>query len=194
MHVESAHKRLEFRINTAPALPRRRAFFCKDEEYEMEIQTADLCDANEDRVRALEPMLASYGGLHAFGGQISTLKVFEDNTLVRSTLESPGNGRVLVIDGGGSMRCALVGDQLAVLAVNNGWAGIVVYGCIRDSKAIASMNVGVFALGTHPRKSVKKGVGETELTVTFGGVDFHPGHYLYADEDGIIVSASPLSL
>ena len=160
----------------------------------MEIQTADLCDANEDKVRVLEPMLKSYGGLRAFAGQIATLKVFEDNTLVRSMLESPGNGRVLVIDGGGSMRCALVGDQLAVLAVNNGWAGIVVYGSIRDSKAIANMNVGVFALATNPRKSIKKGVGDADLTVSFGGVDFHPGHYLYADEDGIIVSASALTI
>lgn len=160
----------------------------------MEIQTADLCDAHEDKVRVLQPMLKSYGGLRSFAGQIATLKVFEDNTLVRSTLESPGNGRVLVVDGGGSMRCALVGDQLAVLAVNNGWAGIVVYGCIRDSKAISNMNVGVFALGTHPRKSVKKGIGEAELTVTFGGLDFDPGHYLYADEDGVIVAEADLTL
>ncbi len=160
----------------------------------MEIQTADLCDANEHEVRVLEPMLKSYGGLRAFAGQIATLKVFEDNVLVRSTLESPGNGRVLVIDGGGSMRCALVGDQLAVLAVNNGWAGMVVYGSIRDSKTIANMNVGLFALGTNPRKSIKKGVGDANLTVTFGGVDFHPGHHLYADEDGIIISASALGV
>lgn len=160
----------------------------------MEIQTADLCDANEDKIKVVSPMFRSYGGTKAFAGQITTLKVFEDNTLVRNTLETPGRGRVLVIDGGGSMRCALVGDQLAVLAVNNGWAGIVVYGCIRDSKAIGAMNVGVFALGTHPRKSIKKGVGESDLIVSFGGVDFIPGHMLYADEDGIIVSESALSL
>ncbi len=160
----------------------------------MEIQTADLCDANEDKVKVVAPMFRSYGGATAFAGPITTLKVFEDNTLVRNTLETPGQGRVLVVDGGGSMRCALVGDQLAVLAVNNGWAGIVVYGCIRDSKAIGTMNVGVFALGTNPRKSVKKGIGESDLVVTFGGVDFVPGHYAYADEDGIIVSASQLTL
>lgn len=160
----------------------------------MPFQTADLCDAHEDKVRVLTPMLRSYGGLPSFSGPIVTLKVFEDNSLVRSTLESPGQGQVLVVDGGGSMRCALVGDQLAVLAVNNGWAGMVVFGCIRDAKAIGTMNVGVFALGTHPRKSVKKGIGESGLTVSFGGVDFHPGHCLYADEDGIIVSASPLTV
>lgn len=158
----------------------------------MSVQTADLCDANGDVVRVVAPMFRSYGGLSAFCGPMTTLKVFEDNSLVRSTLETPGNGRVLVVDGGGSMRCALVGDQLAVLATNNGWAGIVVYGCIRDAKAIGTMNVGVFALGTHPRKSVKKGLGEADIVVTFGGVDFQPGHYLYADEDGVIVSAAPL--
>ena len=116
----------------------------------------------------------------------------EDNSLVRATLETPGNNRVLVVDGGGSMRCALVGDQFGVLAVNNGWAGIIVYGCIRDSRVIGAMDLGVFALGTHPRKSVKKNVGEAEIPVTFGGVTFTPGHYVYADEDGVIVSATAL--
>jgi len=98
-----------------------------------------------------------------------------------------------VVDGGGSMRCAMVGDQLGVLAVKNGWAGIVVYGCIRDSKAMGEMDVGVFALGTNPRKSVKKGVGDTDIPVTFGGVTFTPGEYLYADEDGVIVSENALT-
>lgn len=159
----------------------------------MEIQTADLCDGNEGAFRVVTPMFRSFGGRHSFGGPIATLKVFEDNTLVRNTLETPGEGRVLVVDGGGSMRCALVGDQLAVLAVNNDWAGIIVYGCIRDSRAIAGMNVGVFAMGTHPQKSVKKGVGESNLTVSFGGVDFVPGEYVYADADGVLVSSNPLT-
>lgn len=158
----------------------------------MQIQTADLCDANEGKVRVVAPMFNSYGGRHAFGGPIATLKVFEDNSLVRSTLETPGDGRVLVVDGGGSMRCALVGDQLAVLAVNNGWAGIVVYGCIRDSRAIGGMDVGVFALSTNPLKSVKRGIGEADVTVIFGGVSFVPGEYLYADDDGVIVSSRAL--
>lgn len=99
---------------------------------------------------------------------------------------------MLVIDGGASMRCALVGDQLAELAVKNGWAGILVYGCIRDSKAIGEMDLGVFALGTHPRKTVKRNVGEVDIPVSFGGVTFAPGHYVYADEDGVVVSAQPL--
>ena len=158
----------------------------------MIFQTADLCDKHDAVVRIVQPMFRSLGGKPAFSGRITTLKVFEDNTLVRATLETAGNGRVLVVDGGGSMRCALVGDQLGVLAVNNGWAGIVVYGCIRDSKAIGAMDVGVFALGTHPRKSVKKGVGDTDIVVTFGGVSFIPGEYLYADEDGVVVSTNAL--
>jgi len=158
----------------------------------MPIQTADLCDAHEDKVSVLAPMFRSFGGRSAFGGVISTLKLFEDNSLVRKALESAGNGRVLVVDGGASMRCALVGDQLAELGVKNGWAGIIVYGCIRDSKAIGDMDLGVFALGTHPRKTVKRNTGEVDLAVTFGGVTFTPGHYAYVDEDGVIVSATAL--
>ncbi|PTD96044.1 ribonuclease E activity regulator RraA [Pseudothauera lacus] len=158
----------------------------------MTIQTADLCDANEGRVRIVTPMFRSYGGRKAFGGVITTLKVFEDNSLVRSALESPGEGRVLVVDGGGSLRCALVGDQLAVLGVNNGWAGVIVYGCIRDSKAIGTMDLGVLALATHPLKSIKKGVGDRDLAVSFGGVTFTPGHFVYADEDGVIVAEQAL--
>ena len=158
----------------------------------MSIQTADLCDAHEDKVSVVAPMFHSFGGRRAFGGPISTLKLFEDNSLVRKALESSGNGRVLVIDAGGSMRCAVVGDQLAALGVKNGWAGIVAYGCIRDSKAIGQMDIGVFALGTHPRKTVKRNTGEVDVTVTFGGVSFIPGHYLYGDEDGVIVSATAL--
>ncbi|MBT0961203.1 ribonuclease E activity regulator RraA [Denitromonas iodatirespirans] len=159
----------------------------------MSFQNADLCDQFDADVRVVSPMFRSFGGKSAFHGPIATLKVFEDNSLVRTALEGAGNGRVLVIDGGGSMRCAMVGDQLAVLAVNNGWAGIVVYGCIRDAKAIGHMPVGVFALDTHPRKSVKKGAGDADIPVTFGGVTFTPGEHLYADEDGVIVASRALS-
>ncbi len=163
----------------------------------MTIQTADLLDANEAHIQAgalqvVAPMFRSYGGRAAFDGPISTLKLFEDNSLVRAALAQPGSGRVLVIDGG-SLRCALVGDQLAELAVKNGWSGIVVYGCIRDSHAIGAMDIGVFALATHPLKSIKKNVGEADIVVTFGGVSFVPGHYLYADADGVIVSREKLA-
>lgn len=158
----------------------------------MDLHTADLCDANEDKVRVVEPMFSSFGGRAAFAGRIATLKLFEDNSLVRKALESPGEGRVLVIDGGGSLRRALVGDQLAAIAVKNGWSGIVVYGCIRDSRAIGEMDIGVFAIDTHPMKTVKRNAGEADLPVTFGGVTFTPGEWLYADEDGVIVSSTAL--
>lgn len=158
----------------------------------MNLLTTDLCDAYEDQVRVLEPMFSSFGGRDAFHGRIATLKLFEDNSLVRKTLESPGQGRVLVIDGGGSLRRALVGDQLAALAVDNGWAGIIVYGCIRDSRAIGKMDIGVFAIDTHPLKTVKKNVGDADIPVSFGGVTFNPGEWVYADEDGVIVSATQL--
>lgn len=163
----------------------------------MEFQTADLLDQHEadaraGKLRVVEPMFTSYGGRRRFAGTIATLKLFEDNTLVRKALEAPGNGRVLVIDGGGSRRCALVGDQLALLAAKNGWSGVVVYGCIRDSRAMADMDLGVLALATHPLKSIKKGAGDADIAVTFGGVTFHPGEELYADDDGVIVAPRPL--
>jgi regulator of ribonuclease activity A len=158
----------------------------------MTFPTTDLCDAHEDKVRVAAPIFRSFGGKPAFHGQIATLKLFEDNGLVRQTLDTPGNGRVLVVDGGGSLRRALLGDQLAALAVKNGWAGLVIWGCIRDSKAIGAMDLGVFALGTIPLKTLKKNLGDAELPVSFAGIEFNPGEWLYADEDGLIVSATPL--
>ncbi len=154
--------------------------------------TPELCDAHENDVRVLDPGFLGYGAKSRFFGQIVTLKIFEDNTLVRTALEGDGHGKVLVVDGGGSKRCALVGDQLALLGVKNGWAGIVAYGCIRDSAEIAGMGIGIKALGTHPKKSVKKGVGDRDIPVTFHGVTLSPGEYVYADEDGIVVSARAL--
>ncbi|MCG9030705.1 ribonuclease E activity regulator RraA [Laribacter hongkongensis] len=158
----------------------------------MDFLTADLCDEFSDRLQILAPGYASFGGHTRFAGRIATLKVFEDNSRVREMLSEPGEGRVLVVDGGGSRRCALVGDQLGALAVRNGWAGIVVYGCIRDSVALGLLPLGVRALATHPLKSVKNGVGERELAVTFDGATFRPGDWLYADEDGVITSPDPL--
>jgi len=163
----------------------------------MNTQTADLLDAHESRLNdgtlhVVAPMFRSYGGRRAFHGRIATLKLFEDNSLVRKALAEPADGRVLVVDGGGSLRCALVGDQLAQLGVDNRWAGILVYGCIRDSRAISAMDIGVFALNTHPQKSVKKNAGDSNIPVTFGGVTFVPGQYLYADEDGVIVARETL--
>jgi regulator of ribonuclease activity A len=137
-------------------------------------------------------LLRSYGARAAFHGPIVTLRVFEDNALVRSTLENPVQGAVLVIDGGASTRCALVGGQLGQLAEKNGWAGLVVNGCVRDRRELDACQVGIRALGTCPRKSTKRGTGETAVAVSFGGVTFVPGHRLYADEDGLLVAAIDL--
>jgi regulator of ribonuclease activity A len=162
----------------------------------MTFKTPDLCDEFEAElgktVRVVAPMFQRYGGRNSFSGQIVTLKIFEDNSLVREAFAENGKGKVLVIDGGGSLRCALVGDQLAILAQKNGWEGTVVYGCIRDSVDINAIEIGVRALNTHPQKSIKKGAGDKNIAVTFGGVTFNPGEWLYADEDGVIVSAMAL--
>lgn len=162
----------------------------------MSFKTPDLCDDFESELgtslRVVAPMFQCYGGRSSFCGEIVTLKIFEDNSLVREAFGENGQGKVLVIDGGGSLRCALVGDQLAILAAKNGWEGVVVYGCIRDSADINGIDIGVRALNTHPQKSIKKGVGDRNIAVTFGGVTFTPGEWLYADEDGVLVSAKPL--
>lgn len=160
----------------------------------MQHATADLCDEHIDKLQVAEPIFRDYGAEPMFEGEIHTLKVFEDNTLVRAALEKDGTGKVLVVDGGGSLRCALVGDNLAALAIKNGWRGIVVYGCIRDSKPIGTMKVGVKALNTNPTKSIKRNEGQENIPVRFAGVDFKPGAYLYADEDGIVVSETQLLL
>lgn len=155
--------------------------------------TADLCDAHPS-LRVLDPLFSSYGGRGAFSGPVTTLKVFEDNALVRKTLEGDGGGRVLVVDGGGSKRCALVGGNLGVLAANNGWAGLVVYGCVRDAAELREADVGVRALATHPRKSVKgQHAGAIDVAVTFAGATLTPGDWLYADEDGIVVADEELA-
>lgn len=158
----------------------------------MSLRTTDLCDEFSDRLRIVSPMFRDYGGRSLFNGPVATVRVFEDNSLVREALAEPGEGRVLVVDGGGSMRCALLGDNLAALGRDNGWSGVVVYGCVRDAADLRGIDIGVRALNTHPLKSVKKGEGERDVAVSFGGISIRPGDVLYADEDGIIVSAEPL--
>jgi len=150
--------------------------------------TADLYDKHGENLQIAAPMFQDYGGVPSFEGTIVTLKVFEDNSLVRSALEEPGQGRVLVVDGGGSLRCALVGDMLAELGRKNGWAGIVVYGCVRDAAVMADMPIGIKALATNPRKSVRKGEGARDLAVRFADMMIIPGQYLYADRDGIVIA------
>jgi regulator of ribonuclease activity A len=164
----------------------------------MPFATTDLCDDHPEmiedgRLAILPPVFRHFGRHVSFCGRVTTLKVFEDNALVRATLEAPGNGNVLVIDGGGSLRRALVGGQLALLAQDNGWSGIVVDGCVRDSDEINDCEIGVRALAAFPRKSEKKGAGERNGRVWIGGVPVSPGDWIYADADGVLVAQQKLA-
>lgn len=158
----------------------------------MTIKTADLCDAHEGKVAIAQPLFKSFGAKKSFGGEIVTVKVFEDNVLVKEMLGKNGKDKVLVADGGGSLRCALMGDLLGKMAQDNEWAGVIINGCIRDSGEINQMPIGVKALNTIPIKSKKGGVGQVNVPVNFAGVTFSPGEFVYADEDGIITSSSKL--
>lgn len=155
--------------------------------------TADLCDAHEEALtsgalRVLPPVFQNYGGEAVAFGPIATIKCFEDNSLVRKALETPGQGRVLMVDGGGSDRCALVGGNLGLLAQKNGWAGVIVNGCVRDTAELAEIPVGIWAMASHPRRSDRQGIGQTDLVLDVAGVRVSPGDWCYADSDGILVS------
>ena len=150
--------------------------------------TADLWDDHEARLCCVDPIFNHFGMKKVFSGKITTLKLFEDNSFVRKQLETDGINKVLIIDGGASLRCALIGDQLAALAIQNNWAGIIVNGSIRDSQVINSMNIGIRALNTSPVKSIKRNIGEIDNPVKFGGVTFISGDYVYVDRDGILIS------
>jgi regulator of ribonuclease activity A len=154
--------------------------------------TADLCDEHGDAVQVCEPVFQTFGGRHAFAGPVSTVRCFEDNSRVKEAVESPGEGRVLVVDGGGSRRRALFGDKLGSAAVRNGWAGVIIYGCIRDSAELGQMKLGIRALGTMPLRSDKRGEGERDVPVRFAGVTFRPGDHVYVDDDGVVVSRTAL--
>lgn len=158
------------------------------------IITPDLCDEYPDLVEVVEPMFHNFGGIDAFGGEIVTVKCFEDNSVVKEQVGLPGDGKVMVVDGGGSKRNALLGDMLAEKAAENGWAGLVIYGCIRDVDVIRQTNLGVQALACNPRKTEKRGLGDLNVEVKFGGVVFKPGHYIYADNNGVIVSPQALEM
>jgi regulator of ribonuclease activity A len=150
------------------------------------VSTSDLFDAHPGAA-SCETQLRQFGGLRTFSGSVATVRCYEDNVLLRARVSEPGGGRVLVVDGGGSFGCALLGDNIAGIAVANGWAGIVVNGCVRDVTALAELPIGIKALGTNPRPSGKGGAGETEVPVTFGGAAFVPAAMLHADDDGVIV-------
>jgi regulator of ribonuclease activity A len=149
--------------------------------------TCDLYDEFLDAARVPDPVFRDYGGREQFRGEIVTVKCFEDNSRIKEMVAMDGAGKVLVVDAGGSMRCAVLGDLVAGEAAKNGWEGIVVYGCVRDSAALAGMDIGVKALGTTPRKSVRRGEGSTHLRIAFAGTHFDDGDVLVADRDGIIV-------
>lgn len=158
------------------------------------LATADLVDSHDAQVQLCRMQWQWFGRRRGFHGPVVTLKCFEDNSLIRATLSEEGRGRVLVVDGAGSLRCALIGDQIAALGQENGWAGVIVNGAIRDGDALADMDFAVLAQGRAPKKSTKTGQGWRDGPVTFGDVTFTPGAVVYADGDGVLVADGPLAL
>ena len=160
--------------------------------------TCDLLDDHpEHDFQVVSPSIdgkffKSYGAIKSFGGQVVTVKCFEDNSRVKELLATDGQGKVLVVDGGASMRCALMGDMIAESAVKNHWSGVIIYGCVRDVDAIAELNLGVHALAAIPQKSNRKGLGEVDISLSFGGVTIQSGDYVYADNNGIIIAKEKL--
>jgi regulator of ribonuclease activity A len=152
--------------------------------------TADLVDDIGADVRSCDTQFRQFGGRTQFAGPISTVRCFQDNALLKSVLSEPGAGRVLVIDGSGSLHTALVGDVIAELARSNGWSGLIVHGAVRDAATLRGIDIGIKALGTNPRKSTKTGAGERDIAVELGGVSFVPGHVAHSDDDGIVVVAT----
>ncbi len=155
--------------------------------------TPDLCDKYPE-VAVLDIIFNNYGGRSSFGGEVVTVKCFEDNSCVKKLVDTPGKGKVMVVDGGGSFRAALLGDMLAEKAVKNGWEGLIIYGCIRDIDEIRKLDLGVQALNIHPRKTDKRGLGDVNVAVTFAGVTIRPEQYIYADNNGIILSDKALTM
>lgn len=151
------------------------------------VSTPDLCDAHPDRARVLEPMMANFGGIDGFAGTAVTVKCFEDNSLVKQLAAETGEGRVIVVDGGGSMRRALLGDEVAARAAASGWAGLVIYGCVRDVDQLAVTDIGIQAIGAVPVKTDKRGLGDRDVPVSFGGVTIRPGDWIAADNNGVVV-------
>ncbi|KZR58192.1 ribonuclease E activity regulator RraA [Pseudobacillus badius] len=159
---------------------------------ETDVKTADLCDDFAEKLQVCYLDFKSYGGRQRFSGPVSTVKVFEDNVLVKRALQTIPEGHVLVVDGGGSKRCALLGDRLGEIAEERKLSGIIINGCVRDTAELAELNIGVLALGSNPLKSIKRGEGEENIPVAFGEVKWVPGQYVYVDEDGVVVAETPL--
>ena len=160
----------------------------------MHYNTSQLCDIYLDRVDVLEPMMANFGGRSSFGGVVTTVKCFENNGLIYKALAEDGLGKVLLVDGGGSLRRALLDIELAELALNNNWEGIIVYGCVRDVEALEQLDLGIQAIASMPVGADRLEVGEMEVPVNFGGVSFLPEDHIYADSTGVILSPDPLDI
>ena len=160
----------------------------------MYIDTSELCDIYLDQVDVVEPIFSSFGGLSSFHGKITTVKCFENNGLIAELLEENGEGRVLLVDGGGAVRRALIDAELAQLAADNNWEGIIVYGAVRQIQQLENIDIGIQALAPIPVGADKSSHGETDVPVNFGGVTFFPEDYVYADLTGIILSQEPLDL
>ena len=156
--------------------------------------TPDLCDEYEDTIRVLDPIFSNYGGRSRFAGQAVTVKCFEDNSMVKMLAKEDGTNKVLVVDGGGSRRRALLGDMVAGDLAANNWEGIIIYGSIRDVDEIGKLDLGVQALGTHPMKTQKRNEGQTNIPVTFAGVTIDPGEFVACDNNGIVVNAAPMDM
>ena len=160
----------------------------------MNFTVPDICDDFLPELQVLHPLFTEFGAKEKFYGEICTIKCFEDNSLVKQTLGTNGQGKVLVVDGGGSLRCALLGDMLGAMAAENGWLGVVINGCVRDVEILKTIDLGVRALNCHPLKSNKRNEGQLNIPISFAGVDFEPGQYLYADENGMVVANTKLEL
>lgn len=159
----------------------------------MSFVTCDICDDNEDKVRVMHGLQwRSFAGRASFSGEAVTVKCFEDNSRVKEILNTEGTGKVLVVDGGGSLRMALIGDMIAESAVKNRWNGVLIYGACRDVDALAELDLGVVTLGCVPRKSVRRGEGQRDIPVTFGGVTVQPGDHVYVDNNGVVVASEAL--
>jgi len=160
----------------------------------MSYSVPDICDDYIDEISVLEPLFSNFGGKRRFSGEVVTIKCFEDNSLIRDAVRSEGRGRVLVVDGGGSLRRALLGDMLAASAAENGWQGLLINGCVRDVEILETIDLGVKALNSHPVKTEKRGEGQRDINVTFAGATIRPGHYLYADANGAVVAVRNLEV
>ncbi len=160
----------------------------------MEYNTSELCDTYADMIDVVEPMFSNFGGSASFGGQVVTVKCFEDNGLVQDMVQQPGRGKVLLIDGGGSLRRAIIDINIAEQALENDWEGIICYGCVRDVDALAELELGIQALTSIPVGATSEGIGESDVAVNFGGVTFLPEDHIYADSTGVVLSSEPLDL